>query len=318
MNILVDYLTVSLRGYKLNELLNILKVKQDDMQEIKSFFAFCGMERCWYLPKGIKVHEGEYLILEMSGQGCRLLESIHGADFDWLSLIGGLLSEEGTHISRLDIAADDKEGILSMSTMRRYIEERRFICKARRCVIMSGSEEMIVFGSGQSDRRLRIYNKALERGREGEHWIRVEMQMRDDAALSYFMRAFERNDIGEVFSGMLYDYLRFTSQKNTDNHTERKTVVRWWQKFVNTTEKIKGFYIGGLEYNSEGLRRFIKVGAGSSIKTFLELTEGDVGQLFELVQDCKLNKRQRFLIQTTLRERKMHNDYNGYETCANV
>lgn len=310
MTVLVDYLTISLKAFTFDELIKIMHINKEDLQEIKTYFAFAGMEKCFYLPKGIKIHTGEYIILELSGQGCRLLESIFGCNINWLEFIGNFMSREGSNISRLDIAADDKDGLLSMQTMRRYVEERKYISKAKRVLLMTGAEESIIFGSSTSDRRLRIYNKALERKKEG-HWIRCEMQLRNDAAMSFFMRLFECGDIGNTYSGMLLDYLRFVSKENLvdDKNQQRLQTVRWWTKFLGTTQKIKGFYIGGLEYNKKGLYNYLSKQCASSIKTYMSLNNGDLDALYELFSSSELNKEQQFLIKAEALKASMRQYY---------
>lgn len=313
MHILVDYLTISLHGYKTEDLLRILKIDESAMQEIKSYFASYGMEKCLYYPKGVKLHCGEYHILELSGQGCRQIETLAGDSFDWLSFISRFMEREKTHISRLDIAADDKEGLLSMSTMRRYVESQKYVCKSRKVLVMTGAEEMIIFGSAQSDRRLRIYNKALERGVTG-HWIRAEMQMRNDAALSFFMNTWNSNDIGKTYCGMLLDYLRFTADENKGINSNRLPAVRWWTRFLGTTRRVKGFYLGGVEYNKKGLYNYLTKQTASSLKTYFTLCNGNLDDMFELFIDAELNKNQQFLIESERRKTQMRIDYKYKKT----
>ena len=57
------------------------------------------------------------------------------------------------------------------------VRNKEYICKSRKVFWTQGCEEAIYFGSATSDRRLRIYNKAMER-KVGYHWIRVEFQLR--------------------------------------------------------------------------------------------------------------------------------------------
>lgn len=61
-------------------------------------------------------------------------------------------------------------------------DDHNYTCRSQWWLVEYGSEgECIYFGSPKSNTRIRIYNKAAERGyKEGEkHWIRVELQLRD-------------------------------------------------------------------------------------------------------------------------------------------
>lgn len=310
MDILVDYLTISYKAISLDKTLELLKLNREEMQEIKSYY---GMEKCLYMG-GIKVHYGEYIILDMSGQGCRMLESLCDKQLNWVDFINIFLREEGSHLARLDIACDDKPGenekaLLSFGRMVNHLKHHKYIAKAQRMINISGSEENIIFGATTSDRRLRIYNKALERGCAG-HWIRAEFQLRDKAALSFYMRAFESGSIGATYQGMLIDYLRFTTQKNNDDdHQSRLRTAPWWLKFCGNAQKIKGFYVGGLEYNMQQLTHFIKFQASSSIKAFVLMKGGDISQLMDMAGESTLNKKQQFLVDVQPLIQQMRKDY---------
>lgn len=309
MNILVDWLTVSIRNMSLEKLLEILKLSDQKMEHKYSRW----LGDLLYLG-GISVHYGEYLILDMCGSGCRFLESLYDNQINWIDFIEQFLCLEGSHLARLDIACDDKpedgeKGILSFKTMARHCEQRRYICRSTKLPrLIKLGEESVIFGAPQSDRRLRIYNKALERGVEG-HWIRAEFQLRNEAALSFYMRALERADIGQAYQGMLFDYLRFTKEKNNCEHTERLTPTRWWRTFCADAKKIKGFYVGGLEYNLESLERYLGNQTSSSMKTYLAAHGGDVSGLLEMADTAKYNKKQEFLVKAQSMVDKMNADY---------
>jgi DNA relaxase NicK len=170
-----------------------------------------------------------------------MLETCHGGDFDWVGLFDELVYHgEDVNISRLDIAGDDKDEILSIPKLVRHTQLRKYISKARRCVWIDGDEQEILFGATSSSTRLRIYNKALERGVDG-HWIRAEFQLRDKSADSFIANLLHRRDIGLVYGGVLLNYLRYTvsDPAESNNHYDEIETVGWWSKFVCTAEKIK-------------------------------------------------------------------------------
>lgn len=318
MNILVDYLTVSIKQMDVESVLKILHLEKTKM--VSGYSRWLGNK---YYLGGISVHFGEYIILEMSGSGCRLLESLYDNKLNWIDFIEQFLSLEGSHLARLDIACDDypKDGekpLLSFPTLFRHVQQDRYVSLARFCTWHDGSEQAIYWGSPQSDRRLRIYNKALERGVDG-HWIRAEFQLRNDCALSFYMRALECGSIGTAYQGMLYDFLRFTREVNHQGNTNqtRLNVTRWWKDFCGNAKRIKGFYVGGLEYNLEKLDHYLYKNAGSSIKTFLACTGGDVGKLMEYADKSEYNEKQKFLVKTQPMIDKMRQDYDK-EASANA
>ncbi len=325
-HILVDYLTlsVSMNVFNLDYIFNSIGIKQEEFTELKSRL---GLHKCLYYG-GIKIHyhdideeiEKPLIVIDMSGKGCRLLETVHQNEkFNWIDFIEIFLSTEGSHLARLDIACDDKvecdeKPILSFPLMVRHLKERKYICQANRKIYTDGDEQNIVFGAPSSDRRLRIYNKALERGYD-KHWIRAEFQLRNEAALSFYMRALERADIGQAYYGMLYAYLRFTREVNdVDNKNQnRLTVTRWWKSFCHGAEKIKGFYLGGCDYNMDSLQGFLRKQVSSSVQTFMQIKDGDLGSLLGLFDGAKLNKQQEWLVKVERLKAEIEKDYGEQE-----
>lgn len=290
----------------------MLKVKTEDYEIVKSYY---GLKYCMVYGR-IKLHYSEELIvLDLSGEGCRMLETHYENNLNWMEFIGKFMSQEGSHLARLDIAGDDKpeEGekpLLSMQTMIKHAKEKRYISLAHKVTYTGGSEEEVQVGSGGSDRFLRIYNKALERKTYNGHWIRAEFQLRNDCALSFYMRAFENGDIGKTYSGMLYDYLRFIREENDGFHQSRYHVCRWWTSFCGTSKRIKGFYIGGLEYNLQKLTDFVKIQAGGSMKAYYILSGESMEPLKKIIEESEMNEKQEFLVKVHPYIMKMQKDYS--------
>lgn len=164
---------------------------------------------------------------------------------------------------------------------------------------MNGDEQEIIFGSSKSDTRLRIYNKALERGVDGP-WIRVEFQLRDDAADSFIKNLRQQPSIGSTYSGVLINYLRYTTKSpDQNNNNERLDTTLWWRTFTNEAARIKNIKVGGLSYNYEDLREYIAVQTASSLKAFVELHNGDLTDLIDIINAAELNERQKLLIRNT-------------------
>lgn len=163
---------------------------------------------------GMHVYHGgrDDVGIELSGSGCRTLESCNGNSFDWLGLFRYIMEQgDEMNISRLDVAGDDNDGVLTLDKITQQTRTRKYICKARRCVWMAGDEEEVIFGASSSSTRLRIYNKALERGVEGP-WVRVEFQLRDEAADSFILNLLRLGEIGPTYGGVLLNYLRYVTR----------------------------------------------------------------------------------------------------------
>lgn len=298
MHILVDFLTFSDKSHDID--FWIEKLYLENVQ-FMAFRPANGWEEHLSFH-GLHLHYGKRddVCIDMSGTGCRFFESNYqectGREFDWICFFDELLNMSGVHFSRLDIAGDDRDSILDISKIMNAVKKRKYISRARRKIIIDGDEREVMFGSKASDTRLRIYDKALERGVD-EHWIRCEFQFRNDAALSFLLNLTQKRDIGVTFAGVLLNYIRFTvSAPDENNNNSRIKTTKWWSKFLQTSERKKNIKVGGLEYNYESLKDFLVKQCASSCKTFLELNDGDIDSLLDIINASEFNARQRVLL----------------------
>lgn len=187
--------------------------------------SYYGSDICYY-RSGIKVHiSDDLVILDCSGKGCRALEDLF--DWDWerffdilrydLTFMPDPKSTPKAHISRLDVACDVlDQSDFTVPKIYNYVSHGKFICKSKRYLYGSGTdEEWLMFGSPKSDRRLRIYNKAMEQGGDSP-WVRAEFQLRNDNALSFMLNYYSVRSVPECYYGVMHDYLRILKNVLTD------------------------------------------------------------------------------------------------------
>lgn len=252
--------------------------------------------------RGISVLYGgsrEDVCLELSGTGCRTVEEISGNTFDWFRFLHEFefdIRVGDVNVSRLDIAGDDRDGVLNYRRMTMHCRRRRYICKARWNMWTDGAEQAIYFGSPASDRRLRIYNKALEQQLTEEHWIRAEMQMRNKNAVSFLLNWFRARDIGSCYAGVLRDFLRFTETAPENNNHKFCVTCSWWDTFIGGIGQCPQLYIDGGSYTLWHVQRFLERQAASSLKLWLEANNGDWEDIIAMIEHAKLNSRQMQLL----------------------
>lgn len=285
-------------------------LNEGDCMPIRSYY---GLPECLFY-RGVKVHFSENLaVLDCSGKGCRTLEALNPGMswYDFLSvwykcMTVPIKDSEGqrqysVHISRIDLACDAlDEKALAVPRLQNYVQHKKFLCKSNyHSCIMGNYEQAIYFGSPKSDRRLRIYDKAMEQGLDGAAWVRFEFQLRNDNALSFVMNLFEtcKGNFAKCYYGMMRDYLKFITEPNNDTNSARKKLCPWWRKFLEDVAAIPQLYLPAEKYDISNLANFIKHECGSSIRTFLTANGGDVGELLDMVMESKLNKRQEQLLQ---------------------
>ena len=125
-----------------------------------------GLENQYFHNMGVCV--------SMSGNGCRSFEtfsklSIPGkqASSPFTVLLSRIDSDKNAHVSRIDIACDDKSGTLDMETIIHQVEENGInsrLAKRRVVYDLDGKRyngSTVYVGSPSSEFRLRIYDKAV-------------------------------------------------------------------------------------------------------------------------------------------------------------
>ena len=312
MEILIDYFGFSSKQIPLKDFMDLFGFNKLIFKNIRSNRRYA---QCQWYP-GVSIHSNTPYDwhIELSGSGCRVVENINES-FTWdifLRFIKPFLNEKLIHISRMDVACDDKEMQIKYSKLIQHLRQDKYISKSRYIFWSEGVEEAIYIGSPKSDKRLRIYNKALQQDVEG-HWIRYEFQLRNDEALEFLLNFYNCQDIGRVYKTLLYDTIRFTNEvvDKDNNHHSRATTTVWWIKFVDLLNRINYIHLPGKKYTEETLINYIKKNCGSSIKTYLHLSDGDVDGLLGLLKGISLNKNQEMLIQElNIKKLKEESDIN--------
>lgn len=252
-------------------------------------------------------HDGFESYLHMSGKGCRMYEDLYkkryGHDLDWhlffeycLSLKIKNTGNSMIHFSRIDIACDDYTDRLKVDRLVQYYKSGKYTSRCKHWVAGQLCEEWLYIGSPQSDMRLRIYNKKIERGfneedLDGEPWYRAEFQLRDDRATEFIKKWVELNDIGKTFMGVLNNYVRFLTKPNDKKNAQRIPSAQFWKSFTSDAEKIRLVSPEGSIYNMENLYKYLKQ-TFSSLRTYTEALGMSPEDLFLHYGGAKLRQDQ--------------------------
>lgn len=299
MQVAIDYLTFTSKIHSYKDFIRRLGLENVSFEERGGYNGWS--HRLWY--NGVNIlfegREQDDICIDISGNGCRVIEEVSGCTFDWLAMLRELegdIKSRSVHVSRLDIAGDDRdECLLDFDKMFIYCHHGRYISKAAFNTYTGGSERIIYFGAPSSDRRLRIYDKALEK-KLAEHWVRVEMQMRNKNALSFLLNWYQTGDIGRCYSSVLRDYVRFTRTKPEGKNHSRVKTCDWWEDFVGHAAACPQLYLEGSPYTMWHVEQFLKQQAGSSLRLMLEANGGDMSDIMAIIDGSKLNDRQKRLL----------------------
>ena len=235
--------------------------------------------------------------LDMSGQGCRSFEEYGTGDFDGLFQL--FQHGEGYHVSRLDVAFDDHSGILDIQQLFRDSDnqdgEQQFVSKFRKSKIekefKDGRPGITVYhGSKKSAVLIRIYDKAAERGLpEEQHWVRVELQLRDERAEAF---CFAKEPFGVLFRGVLVNYVRYVDDPGTDSNRWRWPMKDYWENLIKQVGRIRLYVKPGIEYNIRQLDTFVFEQAGNAISAAVEIYGAPF--FFRRIQERKVSENPKY------------------------
>lgn len=246
--------------------------------------------------------------LDVSGKGCRTIEQLNNLDFDWRAFLMRYSSDfynRLANISRIDIACDLEDDEVSFDKIRKYSENELYVCKSKVLPkIIYKREECIYFGSEKSDRLLRIYNKALEQNLNNTYWLRLEFQLRNECAMSWFLNWQKQSDVGKLWQGVMKDFLRFVAPpKGADiedirrnRHQGRLPTASWWEDILGGAERVRQLYLPGEEYTLARLEHYLEKQTYSSLKTYAIAHDGDLSKLLDGIKHVELNPKQKQII----------------------
>lgn len=213
--------------------------------------------------------------VDMSGTGCRTFESY--SRISWQELMEVLYYSSGDYnVTRLDMAFDDHTGILDIDEVWSDTLHHNFVSKAKVSqVIISDNQitdiqgKTAKVGSDRSNMLIRIYDKAAEQLLTDVHWVRVEMQMRDEIGFG-FVSGLIQKPVGDQFRGVLHNYLRYVVP-GTDSNKSRWALTDYWAELLDGIQPIRCWANPGVEYNEFNLSNFVINQAGNAIDCYLQI-----------------------------------------------
>lgn len=264
-----------------------------------------------YEPRENEYFQDMGVCISMSGNGCRAFETmsrltIKGAkdtqgtaSTAFPTLFQLLAAEPSANISRVDIACDDREGHLSMDDIVRKVQDNEINSRMSKRTLYLGydgtrrSGTTVYIGAESSAFRVRIYDKALERGESG-HWVRVELVMRGENAQAFGQQLTNAESVGKLAAQVINDKLSFIERD--DINITRCTVCPWWRAFVDELESVRLVARETVQHGVEHIASWVEAQVGPSLAILFQ-TMG-FPKIFELAVDAgsRLSDKQRFLI----------------------
>lgn len=303
--ILIDWLTVTTKIWSENDLINMLHLEHCSWEHIDAY-RYGYSHRCSF--GGITILSGGRddmgICLELSGTGCRTFETY--SDLTWFDFLSYIMEPfHEFNVTRIDLAFDDHTGILDLHRILDDTDEHLYRSRSRWWMVQYGSVGTTIYhGSPQSNIRVRIYDKAAERGLlDGTHWIRVEVVLRDVNATGAVSAILERKDVGSVFSGILSNYLVYCDP-SSDSNRSRWSPTDYWNELLKGAEAVHVFSDPGLEYNMFRLEGYLRDQCGGAIFTWLQIEGIDKLETLIRARRSPLNPKHRMLLEQYQRKKE--------------
>ncbi len=284
--ILFDWLTFTIKEdwtvQQVSELLRLEDVAWEHMEKGRNGYRkCCRFENISILSDGA---DGMGVCVDMTGKGCRAFETYSMTSWD--DLFEELLwyvDQDVANITRLDVAFDDHTGILDIDQLRDDTDDHLYVSRSRTWKVEYGSAGTTIYhGSPKSNMYIRIYDKAAEQGLEDEHWVRVELQMRDEIAMGY-LKGIHVGD-GVQFRGVLHNYLRYVEDPGDDSNMSRWPMTAYWENLLEGIQRIRCWSAPGVDYTVHTLENWVINQMGNALDCYVSIFSLD-----DLVE--KLGKR---------------------------
>lgn len=234
-----------------------------------------GADREEFYADKSKVRLDMGICVNLSGTGCRSFETYgHGT---WNSIFAAIFCGAKYNITRLDLAYDDHIGILDIQRIRNDTEERCYVSRAKYAELVWSDNQntdiqgmTIQIGSDRSKVKIRIYDKAAERGFKDRHWVRCEMQLRDDRAKVAAAEIFKTQHLGRCCAGILRNYITYRSP-TFDSNKSRWPIAPYWDKLILDMERISLWITPGDPYNFSKTEQWLVDQCGQALLTAVRM-----------------------------------------------
>lgn len=261
------------------------------------------------------------ICVNFSGQGCRAFETEGG---DWLHLFRrfqgdipwSAVKESAVdfcrvfkkdrrfNITRLDLAFDDHTDLIDIHRVELDVRDRNYVSKSTKTEITWSDDQdtdiqglSVGIGSKKSKVYVRIYDKAAERGFKDRHWVRVELQLRDDRAFVAMAQILHTQHVGRTVAGILRNYVTFRTPTG-DTNKSRWPIAYYWQRVIGTMEKLSLWISPGEPYNIHKSEVWLKKQYGQLISTLAVIHDPEllVEECQEMFPEYRLSKKYRQVI----------------------
>lgn len=235
--ITIDYAAFVWDTKTVSEAIHALGLSASTWTTKAGHYPYAHIQRAGNISIAYDNYDERGVFVTLTSQGCREFEN--NSSIGWTDLFGIIRGGEG-HMTRLDIAFDDRTGLLDMQQMKHDRNAANYRSLLSYTAEHRSHKENIMgmslyFGAKGSNTNIRIYDKDAEQGGLGTHWIRVELQLRDAYADTVVKSGLS---IPCIFSSVLKKYLVFLQPNPTDSNKCRWPVAPYWNTLLEGAQTL--------------------------------------------------------------------------------
>ncbi len=280
--ILFDWLTFTARRDTLSQVFALIGIDFDKFAKLDR--GIRGYKQRYYFEGITVAYDGSSFVdnkgvvhnmgimVDICGKGCRAFESYSCITF--FDLVNYLVDHNDDYnITRLDVAYDDFIGLLDIQRLYGDAMSHNYVTKFHRVDFVFSRDDRddvvegytLYFGSPSSDIMFRIYDKRAEQQiiSDCDHWVRFEMQLRNDRAAFFCNSLSAGIAINELYFNVVNNYLRFVVPSDTDDNRSRWALADYWANFLQSYG-IQSLYVApGQEYTNDNLINYLNIYGGA-------------------------------------------------------
>ena len=205
---------------------------------------------------------------------------------------------ENGHITRVDLAIDDRSGGLTARRVKAAWDAGGVVTRWQSCTSLERTAKggkvlghTVYLGNRSSESMVRIYDKALEQHTtDGKPWTRLELECKGKLAHAIVGAMLgDMGAAGKVVLGQINKRLRFTEGGKTDSNKRRRQVAAWWAAFLGYLERGPGLVLGMLSDSTtiEKMASWAEKAVGPTLAAMVAADGGDLGSVVAILQRAR-------------------------------
>ena len=295
LDVMVDYVRIHFMTKDVRRVVEeALRFPYEDMiREERGFYGYEATYRFGdlYVMQGASDSEELYTLLELKGRGCRMFEChMEAIGWTWYDFFQHCLDGFNVRIKRLDLAVDDRDGILCVPTLRQKCRVGEWESSWMKSY--SGYEsgqklrneeqdkrevmgETLYLGSLSSEIYFCIYQKDYEQYKKQGIPIegatvknRFEIRLKNDRASKAMEDLAFRRDVDSTIFDIVNRYTTFVDYINGE-----QVVNLRWQKFMGDGRSELRLTVQPEPYTVERTRKWFRKQVAPSLNLLLALDD---------------------------------------------